>query len=98
MGTFDYLECQYPLPTGPASAHYPKAAWQTKDLACDFNTYSLLETGELVERNINQTGDMVHEDYTGELVFYDKLSRWWVDVVCQFDNGWLTQLEVRTVE
>lgn len=98
MGMYDYLECQYPIPDTAAKEHYASARWQTKSLACDFTTYRILSDGELVEMHTHVAGSMVHEPFTGTLHFYDRIGRWWVDVTCEFDNGWLKKIHAEATE
>ncbi len=44
MGMFDHVRCYYPLPDAEAQ----DAAFQTKDLACALDDYSITREGRLV--------------------------------------------------
>ena len=42
MGMFDYLRCEVPLPDGT-----PDLEWQTKDLVCELDTFTIRADGSL---------------------------------------------------
>jgi hypothetical protein len=44
VGDFDNLRCRYPLP----DPELQTAEFQTKDLACDLQSYTITETGRLI--------------------------------------------------
>lgn len=61
MGMYDYVICEYPLPGNP-----PEWAkeFQTKDLDCQMDTYTITADGRLV-------GNEDLSDFTGTIEFYD---------------------------
>lgn len=70
MGMFDYVNCEYPLPGEPVLESARQ--FQTKDLECALDTYTITEDGQLEVLRWREGGDVAEtlEHFTGEIVFY----------------------------
>jgi len=97
---FDHVICNYPL----GDDKLPKTGWQTKDMDCYLETYTIHEDGRLTKPWVDPDGDPddppsvvkdEFQDYTGEVVFYTYLGETYEDRVAfraRFDHGCLVQM------
>lgn len=58
MGMFDNVECNVPLPDGLVST------FQTKDFACEMDTYTITKGGRLWRRYISAYEDVPESEWT----------------------------------
>lgn len=65
MGMFDYIRCEYPLP-GNAPAYAQDAAFQSKDMECFLNQYTISLDGRLLD----SAGNEYEPGFTGVVNFY----------------------------
>ena len=75
MGMFDWVDCKYPLPDGfvlPVQNNFD--LFQTKDLECFMNRYTITEDGELLLTKIdyenNHNNQPTKINYHGIITFY----------------------------
>lgn len=97
MGMFDNVRCEYPLPPGDHASPY-----QTKDLACELDTYTIKSDGTLWGEEYDREGwsrsnvrPRFCDNFTGEVRFYctgvKDASGWW-EFSAYFVNGRLKEL------
>jgi hypothetical protein len=65
MGLFDWIKCEVPLPGNPPEWALHGHAFQTKDLPCLMDIYTITADGRL------EGGDRDFSTYTGTIQFYD---------------------------
>lgn len=65
MGLFDYVRCEYPLPGNPPECARD-AHFQTKDLTCYMEQYTITAEGRL----IHESGTEDHSKFTGHVDLY----------------------------
>jgi hypothetical protein len=97
---YDNVDCEYALMTDIPPWHIRQVQWSTRDLWQELNHYTLLETGELVERNVNRPGDMVHEPFSGTLTLHGYVNAVgrWVTIEAVMQDGWVQSATVRSEE
>lgn len=87
MGMFDEIELGDGVLPGQ-----PRKGWQTKDLECMLDTYTLRVDGLYKTGQLDTDGgsDLVDElvTYTGELHFYRiKEPHQWIEYIATLENG-----------
>jgi hypothetical protein len=97
---FDDVICLYPL----GDDTLPKKGWQTKDMDCLLEHYTIHEDGRLTKPWVDPNGDPddppsvvkdEHQDYTGEICFYTYTDTKYDNRVtfrARFDHGRLVEL------
>lgn len=79
MGMFDYVQCDYPLPSEEKptikTERFNAVEFQTKDTACRMDKYTIELNGNLmIERDWGvgdyETAPKEKSDYTGWMTFY----------------------------
>ena len=96
MGMFDNVICNYPL----GDDYLPSTGWQTKDMDCGLDTYTIHEDGSLTLNRFDHeeavTGAVEErQDYTGEIRFYTHLGADYTKRFtfrARFDHGALVEL------
>lgn len=89
MGMFDDLLVDYPLPQRPEWAK----CFQTKDLSCELERYTLTEDGRLVDG----VGALV--PYTGGVNFYTGAAdTQWIEYVALIKRGHVIDVELVKLE
>jgi hypothetical protein len=101
MGMFDYVKCEYPLPSNP-----PCSAWQSKETPAQYlDTYMISADGKLLHEESDpqekmdtgqsSTGRMIElSDFTGEFEFHDSdavTGDWW-SYTAKFASGKLLSI------
>lgn len=105
MGMFDTLRCHYPLP----HSQLQEEAFQTKDLECVLDDYSIAEEGHLILAKQRESRDdetapfgfylaVVREWdecllFHGDLCFYTNLEDEWYEYVARFTAGKLQWIQ-----
>ena len=94
MGMFDHVRCEFPLPGRPV----PVPAFQTKDLECELDTYTITSGGILVREKFRGDDEEYNRPpmeatvvpYTGTIRFYgDDANRNWYVYEASFHYGHL---------
>jgi hypothetical protein len=100
MGMFDTLYCHYPLP----NPRHQDLDFQTKDLECLLDTYTITREGQLVQ-HADRGGWLERLDHDGEwplhgdLRFYTSVKTEepsWIEYVARFTHGrveWIRPIE-----
>lgn len=70
MGMFDDLKCEYPLPAYPQMQEH---TFQTKDLICELETFTITKEGTLIGPYVSETYKNSYAKFRGEIRFYDFL-------------------------
>jgi hypothetical protein len=97
VGMFDDLTCEMPLPDGK-----PAIPFQTKDLDCELNQYTITPDGRLA-RNDGRGEPNEWNDFTGTLRFYgyegdpneiEDFSTVWREYEATVEKGQVMKLKV----
>lgn len=99
MGMFDTIHCEVPLPV----AEHQSLAFQTKNLECLLDTYTITGDGRLVRHARRgwreETDHDVEWPLHGDIRFYTSKDKEWIEYVARFTHGrveWIRPLaEVR---
>src|SRR5436305_2154048 len=95
MGLFDTIHCEYPLP----DARHQDLDFQTKDLECFLDHYTITYDGRLVlqarRRGLGPDRD-IEWPIHGDIRMYTSVDKAWIEYVVRFTHGrveWIRPLE-----
>jgi|SRR3989344_9472597 len=91
MGLFDEIKCEYPLPK--ISETLRKGWFQTKDLGCNLDKYTITKNGNLILRKTKGKVRNVKIPFHGDIRIYtctgsqENNNLKWYEFIARFTDG-----------